>query len=84
MTRALSDALARPLLQNSFCKCDDRTVLMMTYLAVSHVSALLAVPVMFSLSLKVRVCVRAGRRAKGQQEQISAHIHPNGSRTMNK
>ena len=50
------------MLQDSFCACDDRTVLIVAFLVISHASALLTVPVMFALSLKVSV---AGIRADG-------------------
>ena len=54
----------RRLLQNRVCACDDRTVLIVAFLVISHVSALLAVPVMFALSLKVSVA-RMGADGEG-------------------
>jgi hypothetical protein len=53
LARVLSKGPMRPLLQNSFCACDDRTVLIVSFLLISHVSALLTVPIMFALSLQV-------------------------------
>jgi hypothetical protein len=53
LARVLSKGPMRQLLQNSICACDDRTVLIVSFLLISHVSALLTVPVMFALSLKV-------------------------------
>jgi len=77
LARVLARGPMRRLLQNSFCACDDRTVLIVTFLVISHVSALLAVPVMFALSLKVSVA-RMGADAEG----FLRAVRENGARAL--
>jgi len=58
LAQGLSRGLARVLPD-----CDDRTVLILSFLSISHVSALLSVPVMYALSCKVLQSRERAKRA---------------------
>ena len=53
LARGLARGVLRHIFQNSVVACDERTVLVLSFLGISHLASLLAVPIMLSLSLAV-------------------------------